>query len=529
MGLQESPFSSCFLASVYIVIKKIMNFSFWSLNKLLALKQTTAEKQEYQRQRCLPYALWALPKGLLFLLLLLASLPSTVLCLPVWLLLQIARRPFAYQHVFRKTSPEEWMLPGKAKDFRFVSSNVCLMPDGLAKFNNLGQTQKRAKQIAQGFVQAVSHIVPPHDANSRGNFFNGFDISYEKHEATESSSCMIDIDMANEMPLDEEKDTLPREITASFPTNADFLCLQEVFDEKAAACLLKSLGPYYEHIIYDVGFYGFICCSALKWLSCLNLCSYSKQLNCLKLFNSGLFLASRYPVMAVKYHCYPNGRNLDALSAKGLLCVQVQLGVSQGQRIVGYIYCTHLDANTDGGQIRCDQLKQALHWTEQFQETNAQRGDIVAFDIFCGDLNFDNCSSGDKLEQVHEIFNLYTDPCRIGPQQEKPWALGTMLKSLKIYDEAVATPENMKRTLEDEKERKKYLEGPVLANGQPDLSAMWCEGRRLDYILYREHHGPVELKAAVKKFSFITKLATCSDHLPLGIQLSVAPKTHPIV
>ncbi|XP_060118916.1 sphingomyelin phosphodiesterase 5-like [Heteronotia binoei] len=528
MGLRESPFSSCFLGKLDAVVRRIMYFSFWSFNKLLALKQTTAEKQEYQRQQCLPYALYALLNGLIFLLLLLASLPSTVLCLPVWLLLQVARRPFAYQHVPRQTSPEEWILPGKAKVFRFVSSNVCLLPDGLAKYSNLGQTQKRAKQIAQGLVQAASRIVLPQEASSRGNFWNAFDISNgKKYRATESSSCKIDIDMAIQMPLDEEKSTSPREITASFPPNADFLCLQEVFDQDAAACLLQSLGPYYEHIIYDVGFYGFICCSALKWLSCLKLCSYWKRLNCFKLLNSGLFLASRYPVLAVQYHCYPNGKNVDALSAKGLLCVQVQLGVCQGQRIVGYMYCTHLDANPDGDQIRCDQLKQGLHWTQQFQETNAQHGDIVAFDVFCGDLNFDNCSSGNEMEQVHELFNVYTDPCRIGPQQDKAWALGTLMNFLKIYDEAVATPENMKRTLEDEKERQKYLAGPILADGQPDLSAKWSEGRRIDYILYREHLGPVELKAAVEKFSFITKLARCSDHLPVGLELSVTPMVHP--
>ncbi|XP_015272069.1 PREDICTED: sphingomyelin phosphodiesterase 3-like [Gekko japonicus] len=530
MGLRESPFSSCFLRNVDAMVRRVMKLTFWSLNNLLALKQTTAEKREYQSRRCLPYALWAILKGLILLLLLLASLPSTVLCLPVWLLLQVARRPFAYQHVPRQTPPEEWILPGKAKAFRFVSSNVCLLPDGLAKYSNLGQTQERAKQIAQGLVQAASHIVLPQEASSRGNFWNGFDVSNgKKYGANESSSYRIDIDMAIKMPLDEEKATSPREIMACFPPNVDFLCLQEVFDPDAAACLLQSLGPYYEHILYDVGFYGFICCSALKWLSCLKLCSYWKRLNCLKLLNSGLFLASRYPMLAVQYHCYPNGREVDILAAKGLLCVQVQLGVSQGQRIVGYMYCTHLDANTDSEQIRYDQLNQCLHWTEQFQETNARHGDIVAFDVFCGDLNFDNCSSGNEMEQVHEIFSVYTDPCRIGPQRDQPWALGTLINSLKIYDEAVATPENMKRTLEDEKERQKYLEGPILADGQPDLSAIWSEGRRLDYILYREHLGPVELKVAVEKFSFITKLSRCSDHLPVGLQLSVTPVVPPRV
>lgn len=116
--------------------------------------------------------------------------------------------------------------------------------------------------------------------------------------------------------------------------------------------------------------------------------------------------------------------------------------------------------------MRFNQLTMAARWALQFQETHAQPRDIVAFDIFCGDLNFDNCSPGgswagragaegwlggeggegragwgcpallaqtwpfsldDKMEQAHEIFSLYTDPCRIGPGQDKPWAVGGCL------------------------------------------------------------------------------------------------------
>lgn len=30
----------------------------------------------------------------------------------------------------------------------------------------------------------------------------------------------------------------------------------------------------------------------------------------------------------------------------------------------------------------------------------------------------------DKLEQQHALFNQYRDPCRLGPGEDKPWALG---------------------------------------------------------------------------------------------------------
>lgn len=218
---------------------------------------------------------------------------------------------------------------------------------------------------------------------------------------------------------------------------------------------------------------------------------------------------------------------LGLLTGFAFLTAVVKLGSFQGQRIVGYLNCTHLQAAEMDSQIRYDQLTLSLLWSQLFQDANGQPGDTVAFDIFCGDFNFDNCSPDDQLEQTHEIFTLYTDPCRIGPRKDQPWAIGTLMNSLKIYDKAVSTPERMKRTLAVPEGRRKYLAGPILTNGQPDISGGWSEGRRIDYLLYREHPGPAELRTAVEKVSFITQLATCSDHLPVGLQLLVAPAVQP--
>lgn len=32
--------------------------------------------------------------------------------------------------------------------------------------------------------------------------------------------------------------------------------------------------------------------------------------------------------------------------------------------------------------------------------------------------------AGDEPNQSHEIFKLYRDPCRVGPKQDEPWAMG---------------------------------------------------------------------------------------------------------
>ena len=66
-----------------------------------------------------------------------------------------------------------------------------------------------------------------------------------------------------------------------------------------------QLHSYFEYILYDVGVYG-----------CHGCCSF-------KCLNSGLFFASRYPIMDVAYHCYPNGRFSDSLASKGALYLKV--------------------------------------------------------------------------------------------------------------------------------------------------------------------------------------------------------------
>ncbi|CAI5778759.1 Endo/exonuclease/phosphatase domain-containing protein [Podarcis lilfordi] len=509
MGLRESPYSSCVLGAMDSVLRHILFPSYWLVNQLLALQQTTQEKQEHQHG--LPYALEAAGKGVVLVPLLLLSAPFSLLAFLLWLPLQAARRPFAYQHTPNQAPPEPWVLPGPAKTFSVVSGNLCLLPVGLAKFSNLSRTQWRAKHIGHALARAASGSPPSHEPGPRGDFQIGFSPSAgRKYGSMEASpprsgqgSPQLSGDVMLEVPLEEEGAAAgsPAEITAHFPPYADVVCLQEVFDRQASGQVRHFLAPCYEHIIYDVGTLGVVGCSALK------------------LLNSGLFLASRYPVLAVQYHCYPNGTGEDAFSAKGLLCVQVQLGASQGQRIVGYLNCTHMHAPEADNQVRCDQLTLSLLWAQQFQDANAQPGDIVAFNIYCGDLNFDNCSTGDALEQVHEIFNVYTDPCRIGPRKDKPWAIGTLMNYLKIYSKAVSTPKRMQRTLTEPKGRRKYLAGPITKDGTPDPSVTSSEGRRIDYILYREHLNPLELKTAVEKFFFITRLATFSDHLPVGLQL----------
>ncbi|XP_026542920.1 sphingomyelin phosphodiesterase 5 isoform X3 [Notechis scutatus] len=405
MGLRESPYSSRVLGGLDTTMRALLFPGYWLANEVLALQRCTGEKP-----RCAPYGLEVAVRGPLLLLLLLLYSPVSLLALLLWLPLQGARRPFAYQHTPGRARPEAWALPGPARTLRLLSGNVCLLPEGLAKFSNVWRTQWRARHIGQSLAQAAQCSTPcaPTGAPNGLAMPHGLPGGPAAVLGHPWGDPVVTVEL---LPVEEVGAVAgeangPGEIAVRCPPNLDLLCLQEVFDLRASAHLRHFLAPQFEHIIHDVGTYGLQGCSALK------------------LLNSGLFLASRYPLLAVEFHCYPNATGEDALCAKGLLCVQVQLGACQGRRVIGYLNCTHLQAPEADGPIRHEQLNLSLRWTQLFQDSHAQPGDVVAFDIFCGDLNFDTCSPGDAMEQGHEIFSRYIDPCRLGPCQDEPWAIG---------------------------------------------------------------------------------------------------------
>ncbi|KAM9235904.1 sphingomyelin phosphodiesterase 5-like [Leptosomus discolor] len=500
MLLRESPFPSRALVALDRVAGGLLAPSFWAANRLLDLRPTTAERRRQRQNRCgrCRGCTGQVLAGLAYTALLLLSLPLTALGLVLWLPVQAVRRPFAYQYTAGTAPAEPWDLRQR-RTFTFLSANVCLLPSGLAKFSNLGQTPRRAVDIARRLAPAspdppsaqASLVEPRHgEANSYGG--------------TLRTPQQPPGSVAVEVPV-EAAEPAPAMLSEHFPPDADFVCLQEVFDAGAAAVLRRRLGGTFPHVLSEVGARGL-------------------RGGRLKVLDSGLLLASRYPPLAARYHGYPNGAREDAMAAKGLLAVQVLLGSAQGRRVVGYIGCTHLQAPAADAAIRDAQLTLGLRWLRQFREAEEQHGDVVAFDVLCGDLNFDNCSPGDELNQRHRLFEVYQDPCRQAPGRDAPWAIGTLLNYLRIYEEPVSTPEKLKRTLSQPAERQQYLAGPILSNGQPDPAAPspW-QGRRVDYILYRQHRGALPLRTEVAGVSFITQLATRSDHLPVALRLHVGP------
>ncbi|MGH0176998.1 UNVERIFIED_CONTAM: hypothetical protein FKN15_074442 [Acipenser sinensis] len=450
MALRESPFANGFIAGLHSLSWWLIFPCFWFMDRMIAVcLTTTLEKKQRREEECYLGPLRVFFGLLIFLALFMLTAPVALIGFLMWVPLQAARRPFIYSQR-TTTNPEEGAVKNLAEGregFGFVTANLCLLPDSLARFNNLGHSQARANLIGKTIVQSVNRpqncVVSP--------------------SSDTMSHCSRDNLLASSLyygSIDSQPPSRP--------------------------CL------------------GFDSSLPLEEVVC---------------FNSGLFFASRYPVLDASFHCYPNGRGEDALAAKGLLSVKVQVGRNSQKNIVGYFNCTHLHAPEADGEIRSAQLTLVSKWISDFQALAKRDDEIVVFDILCGDFNFDNCSpddsheqkhkifddyrdpcrvgpgqekpwvTDDSHEQKHKIFDDYRDPCRVGPGQEKPWVTGTLLEQPTMYDEEVLTPESLQRSLANEAVRRRFIAPPVGLDGgscdSPDPGAPWV-GRRIDYMLYRE-------------------------------------------
>ncbi|XP_041039125.1 sphingomyelin phosphodiesterase 5 isoform X2 [Carcharodon carcharias] len=548
MVLRESPFPNACVHGLHTAAWGLIFPCFWSLDHMVAsFKPTTYEQLQKQEQECYLWPVKVFFRFLLCLILLAISVPLALVGFIIWVPLQAVRRPFSYSC---EKNPQidiqkEWTGYGEGKGFSFVEANLCFLPNSLARFNNLSQTQRRAARIASHICDSVNRprikvcVDSPtsmtassqsrnsplaaikQEFNSYGatkshgpggsilavNNLHYIDSSEESsevenvHESLGASQTNKDpsdltvieesnpLTITDEIPADQpsgqqapsptslksqgrprknrnrKDDDPPAEISPLFPADVAFVCLLEVFEKRAAAKLKELLQPAFGHILYDVGVYGFHGCCEFKFL------------------NSGIFFASRYPILDAKFYCFSRTRGEDALAAKGLLCVKVQVGLTQkGQQIVGYLSCTHLHATAE-----------------------------------------------DQLEQQHQILKMYKDPCCIGPGKEKPGVIGTLLEQRTMYEGPVMNPENLQRALEIDELRKQYLAfpmNPAMNNADSTETRNVGGGRRIDYLLYREDTVAKEVTTELEEFTFITQLAGLTDHLPVGMRLfiSMAPE-----
>lgn len=424
-ALRPSPFPHPGLHALHRLARALLFPAYWALDRLLGRCAPAA------RPSGLRWLAAAAGAGAALLLLLLVGLPLALPGLPLWLLLQTWRRPFCYQPPPQRWAPPApWRPPAEpARCFSFLSANLCLLPDGLARFSNLKHSQRRAEAAGAALL-----------AGLRPSRYGATGCSPPRPGAP----CGV--------------------LTAEVPAGLDFVCLQEVFDLRSAHRLVSRLAPSLGPVLYDVGSCGL------------------QPGPHLKLLGSGLLLASRYPLLRAAFRPFPHARREDALASKGLLSTQVpaqpprgaswpgrglvwgrtgegcwgrpwccrrkwaswtgaaswasctartcmRQAVSPGDAIISarpgrlsslrpkpLVHCPRprepgggsgpgrggerasaelcVPAPAEDGPLRCKQLTLLLDWIEQFEAESRQSGEAVAFSVLLGDLNFDNCSLG---------------------------------------------------------------------------------------------------------------------------------------
>lgn len=265
-AFQPSPFPHPVLHALHCLARALLFPAYWALDQLLGCWAPMA------RPSGLRWLSTAAKAGAALLLLLLVSPPLALPGLLLWLPLQAWRRPFCYQpppHCWAPPTP--WRPAAEpARCFSVLSANLCLLPDGLARFSNLQHSQRRAKAVGTVLL-----------AGLRPSRYGAMGCSAPGPGA-------------------------PRGVlTAAVPEGLDFVCLQEVFDLRAARRLVSLLAPNLGPVLHDVGTFGL------------------RPGPHLKLLGSGLLLASRYPLLRASFRSFPYARREDALASKGLLSAQV--------------------------------------------------------------------------------------------------------------------------------------------------------------------------------------------------------------
>ncbi|XP_071449888.1 sphingomyelin phosphodiesterase 5-like [Hetaerina americana] len=434
----------------------------------------------YPQKKLLQYIIL----GPIFAALVILLLPMGMLGALIWIgLCTFAEKePYSYCVVEERKGqqkfPVEFLGNSDSTEgpiFTFATANVLLGPDFLNKLNHNTSGYFRCREISQ---RIISH---------NGKYFRN---------------------MSHTTEVGGRRNF----IFSEFPS-VDFLCLQEVWERVHASVLIKNLSKEYGYFIYDVGEYNF-------------------KSN-LYLLGSGLMFASKNPILEAEFKPFSFKTNHAKFTSLGVLCIKVLLYYCRnGDRQVGYIANLHTQAFQGTDAVIYSQLSEAVQFIEKFKEKNSNVGDVVKFDIICGDFNADNMSPGDEDVQYHSLFDEYKDICVEKPGKDKNWAIGTELRQMTLFSPSISTPELFKEALTDDSLRRLYvLDADVIVH-RPSLMVAVVRPdpagevkpvpfggmRRVDKILMNE-----STKAKILGYGFVTALTHLTDHLPVCMTIQTLP------
>ena len=156
--------------------------------------------------------------------------------------------------------------------YEILSFNVCLLPDTIARMNNLHKSKNRAELIGEILSK------PKKNGAADNNLF--------KNVNSKDNVKVVDY-------IDQNNDF-------------DFICLQEVWSIDMGKRLTEILHKKYKYVLFDAGHNTF---KTNKYIG----------------FDSGLLIASKYPIIDVKFKQFMNKVGACSLTGKGVLTAKVNI------------------------------------------------------------------------------------------------------------------------------------------------------------------------------------------------------------
>lgn len=170
-------------------------------------------------------------------------------------------------------------------------------------------------------------------------------------------------------------------------TDADVVCLQEAHDHAVSKLLFEKLKETYSYFVINIGKDSLI------------------------QFNSGLFIASKFPIENFDFTPFINKGRQRAIK-KGCFAFKV---MSENHPIA-YVVATHLQPNKTekDAEIRLRELK--LVHSKLLQDIKLDERSYPR--IVCGDLNIDRCNTKETGNSL--IQDLFFDPLMPAEKSDIP-------------------------------------------------------------------------------------------------------------
>ena len=229
---------------------------------------TTHEKQANNKN------LANIPKFILSICLTIILAPIGLSFLLIWvILIRIVFRVRPYRLSIKSNDDNKKEYFEHNKTFQILSTNVCLLPEFAARFNNLHETNRRLIKISKILTDGVRNADQSTHMTENKSFIEIID-DFSKHSE-----------------------------------NVDFICFQEIWTIRHGKTLKDLLHHKFPYIIYDIGI------NALKSNFLIGL-------------DSGLMFCSKYPILSIEFKTFSQKMKACRFSSKGLLMAKVTYMVS---------------------------------------------------------------------------------------------------------------------------------------------------------------------------------------------------------